>query len=55
MPSQYAYHRRMSWPVSVGNVTVGGDAPVVIQSMTSTSTMDTEGSAAQIERIAGAG
>lgn len=55
MSSDFTYRRRRSWPVRVGDVTVGGDAPVVIQSMTSTSTMDTEGSAAQIERIAGAG
>lgn len=39
----------------VGRVTIGGDSPVKIQSMTSTSTMDTEGSAAQTERIAAAG
>lgn len=51
----YAYSRRKSWPVNIGCVTIGGDAPVAIQSMTSTSTMDTPGSVAQIERIARAG
>ncbi|MCM1449434.1 MAG: (E)-4-hydroxy-3-methylbut-2-enyl-diphosphate synthase [Clostridiales bacterium] len=49
------YSRRATWPVKVGQVTIGGGSPVKIQSMTSTSTMDTEGSAAQTERIAAAG
>jgi len=39
----------------VGNVTIGGDEPVVVQSMTTTSTNDTPGSAAQIKRIVDAG
>lgn len=39
----------------VGGVTIGGDAPVRIQSMTSTSTMDTDASVDQAERIARAG
>jgi len=39
----------------VGDVTIGGDAPVVVQSMTTTSTNDTPGSAAQIKRIVDAG
>jgi len=47
--------RRRAWPVRVGEVTIGGDAPVVVQSMTTTSTNDTPGSAAQIKRIADAG
>lgn len=49
------YHRRSSWPVMVGGVIIGGDAPVRIQSMTSTSTMDTDASVDQAERIARAG
>lgn len=49
------YRRRKSWPVVVGNVVIGGDAPVRVQTMTSTSTMDTDSSVAQIERIANAG
>jgi (E)-4-hydroxy-3-methylbut-2-enyl-diphosphate synthase len=32
--------RRRSVPVQVGNVTVGGGAPVVVQSMTNTDTAD---------------
>lgn len=39
----------------VGGVVIGGDSPVRVQSMTSTSTMDTEGSVAQAARIAAAG
>ena len=34
--------RRISVPVNVGNVTVGGGAPVVVQSMTNTDTADVE-------------
>ncbi|WP_289699726.1 (E)-4-hydroxy-3-methylbut-2-enyl-diphosphate synthase [Duncaniella muris] len=51
----FNYRRRATWPVKVGNVTIGGDNPVRLQSMTSTSTMDTDGSVAQIKRIADAG
>lgn len=47
--------RRKTWPVKVGNVVIGGESPIRIQSMTSTSTMDTDGSVAQIERITDAG
>ncbi|MDE6371443.1 MAG: flavodoxin-dependent (E)-4-hydroxy-3-methylbut-2-enyl-diphosphate synthase, partial [Duncaniella sp.] len=49
------WHRRATWPVKVGNVIIGGDAPIVLQSMTTTSTNDTEGSVAQIGRIVAAG
>lgn len=49
------YKRRSSGRVNVGNTTIGGDAPVRVQSMTNTSTMDTSSSVSQILRIAGAG
>ncbi len=49
------YRRRPTWEVSIGNVKIGGSNPVAVQSMTSTSTMDTPGSVAQVERIADAG
>lgn len=49
------YRRRPTWCVKVGDVNIGGKNPVVIQSMTSTSTMDTESSVAQIKRIVDAG
>ncbi len=47
--------RREAWPVKIGNVTIGSSYPVAVQSMTSTSTMDTPASVAQIKRIVDAG
>jgi (E)-4-hydroxy-3-methylbut-2-enyl-diphosphate synthase len=47
--------RRQSRGVQVGNVTVGGGAPVVVQSMTNTDTMDVEGTARQVAELARAG
>lgn len=55
MNNTFHRQRHRAWPVRVGQVTIGGDAPVVVQSMTTTSTNDTPGSAAQIKRIADAG
>ena len=49
------YKRRNSSVVRVGNVMIGGSNPVRIQSMANTSTMDTEASVAQAERIVQAG
>lgn len=53
--SVFDYRRRPTTTTHVGAVEIGSDFPVRIQSMNNTSTMDTEGSAAQIERIAAAG
>ncbi len=47
--------RRQSIPVQVGNVTVGGDAPVVVQSMTNTDTADEVATAIQIAELAASG
>ncbi len=47
--------RRPTHTVMVGDVPVGGDNPVVIQSMTNTPTLDTEASTAQVASIAAAG
>lgn len=47
--------RRHTIEVRVGHVGIGGGNPVRLQSMTSTSTMDTPGSVDQIARIARAG
>ena len=47
--------RRKTVPVKVGNVTIGGDAPVVVQSMTNTDTADVESTVAQVADLAGAG
>jgi len=46
-------HRTVA--VKVGNVTVGGGAPVVVQSMTNTDTADAEGTARQVAALARAG
>ena len=47
--------RRQTVAVRVGNVTVGGGAAVVVQSMTNTDTADAEGTARQIAQLARAG
>jgi (E)-4-hydroxy-3-methylbut-2-enyl-diphosphate synthase len=47
--------RHRSVRVEVGRVTVGGDAPIVVQSMTNTDTADVQGTAAQIAALARAG
>jgi (E)-4-hydroxy-3-methylbut-2-enyl-diphosphate synthase len=47
--------RRSSVAVDVGGVTVGGGAPVVVQSMTNTDTADAAGTAAQVAALARAG
>lgn len=52
---RHGWRRRETWPVKIGQVTVGGDNPVAVQSMTTTSTLDTDGSVAQAARIAAAG
>ena len=49
------YSRRTSHQVRIGNVTIGGDTPIAVQSMTNTPTADTPSSVAQVERIAAAG
>jgi (E)-4-hydroxy-3-methylbut-2-enyl-diphosphate synthase len=45
------YSRRKTIPVKVGNITIGGDNPIVVQSMTTVDTMDTEGSIEQSIRM----
>ena len=47
--------RRMSQSVRVGDVFIGGENPVVIQSMTNTDTVDDFGTAMQIAQLARAG
>lgn len=47
--------RRRSVPVVVGKVTIGGDAPVVVQSMTNTDTADVDATVAQVMALARAG
>ena len=50
-----AITRRTSIPVQIGSVTLGGSAPVIVQSMTNTDTADIEGTAQQIKELARAG
>src|SRR5580658_688300 len=47
--------RRQTRQIHVGNVAVGGDAPITVQSMTTTKTADYEGTLQQIYALAGAG
>src|SRR5271169_3213886 len=47
--------RRKTRQIRVGKVAVGGDAPVSVQSMTTTKTADVEGTLQQIYALAGAG
>lgn len=51
----FNYKRRPTVDVPVGSITMGGNFPVVVQTMTNTDTRDTEGSVAQCERIITAG
>ena len=47
--------RRKTRQIMVGNVPVGGDAPISVQSMTNTETTDVEATLAQIARLQTAG
>ena len=47
--------RRESIPVKIGNVTMGGNAPIVVQSMTNTDTCDVIRTSAQIAELKQAG
>jgi (E)-4-hydroxy-3-methylbut-2-enyl-diphosphate synthase len=47
--------RRRSVPVRIGKVTIGGDWPVMVQSMTNTDTADAEATARQVKALADAG
>jgi (E)-4-hydroxy-3-methylbut-2-enyl-diphosphate synthase len=47
--------RRLSTQIHVGNVAIGGDAPIAVQSMTNTRTTDVAATLAQIQAIAAAG
>jgi len=43
--------RRMSKPIKIGGVTVGGGAPIVVQSMTKTDTRDVKATIEQIKEL----
>jgi (E)-4-hydroxy-3-methylbut-2-enyl-diphosphate synthase len=47
--------RHLSQPVRIAGVTIGGTAPIVVQSMTNTDTADIEATAQQVQQLAQAG
>src|SRR5213594_4485330 len=53
--SPLGYHRRATREVKVGNVGIGGDNPIRVQSMITCDTMDTEASVQQTIELADAG
>ena len=55
MIDYFNYNRRPTVDVHVGNIMMGGNYPIVIQTMTNTNTLDTDASIAQCERIIAAG
>jgi (E)-4-hydroxy-3-methylbut-2-enyl-diphosphate synthase len=55
LPEHGPVPRRASSKVDVGGVMVGGDAPIVVQSMTNTDTADVEATVAQVAALARAG
>src|SRR3954454_1247813 len=55
MPATTASPRRITRRIRVGDVPVGGGAPVTVQSMTTTKTADVDGTLAQIYSLAAAG
>ncbi len=48
-------NRHTSLPVRVAGITIGGQAPIVVQSMTNTDTADVESTARQVQQLAAAG
>ena len=55
MKTESPIKRRKSRQIFVGDVAVGGDAPISVQSMTNTETCDVEATVAQVSAIAEAG
>ena len=55
MNTQSPIKRRKSRQIMVGDVPVGGDAPISVQSMTNTETCDVPATVAQVNAIAEAG
>lgn len=54
-PDLFNYQRLRTREVRVGNIGIGGDNPIRIQSMTTTNTMDTQATVAQSIRMINAG
>ncbi|MDR0603032.1 MAG: (E)-4-hydroxy-3-methylbut-2-enyl-diphosphate synthase [Bacteroidales bacterium] len=51
----FSYNRRKTWTVTVGDIPMGSDYPIRIQSMTNTNTLDTKTCVEQSIRLANAG
>lgn len=51
----FAFARRAATPVRIGSVTMGGDSPIVVQSMTNTDTADIKATVRQVAALARAG
>ena len=49
------YKRRLSVPVKIGNISIGGSNPIVVQSMTNTDTADVDLTYKQVLDLAKAG
>jgi len=54
-PGMREYYRRQSVCVKIGSVTIGGGAPIVVQSMTNTDTADAQATTNQVADLANAG
>ena len=55
MKQVHKIKRRVSRKIFVGNVAVGGDAPISVQSMTNTETCDVDSTVSQILSLENAG
>jgi (E)-4-hydroxy-3-methylbut-2-enyl-diphosphate synthase len=55
LPEHGAALRRKSRPVRVGHIAIGGEAPIVVQSMTNTDTADVAATVRQVADLARAG
>lgn len=53
--SQFLIRRRKTRKVRVGNIFIGGDSPITVQSMTNTDTRDVRATVEQIKRLEEAG
>jgi len=55
MQSSFKIKRRVSRRINVGDVPIGGDAPIAVQSMANTDTLDVDATVAQINALVAAG
>lgn len=55
MTYKHTFHRHKTREVGVGNLVIGGDNPIIVQSMTTPDTHDLEATVAQIHRLEEAG